>query len=53
MDMLLSKRKPGASQQFNTDMALLLSPLIAILSLSSLLANHLLGDRQRTPANLC
>lgn len=53
MDMLLSPRKPGALQQFNADMALLLSPLIALLNLSGLLADKLLGDRQRTPANLC
>ncbi|GAB4142107.1 MAG: hypothetical protein Fur0046_18420 [Cyanobacteria bacterium J069] len=53
MDLLLSKRQPGRSQQFNADMALLLSPLIALLNLSSLLADKLFGDRQRTPANLC
>ncbi|MFQ3618609.1 MAG: hypothetical protein SNJ57_18350 [Cyanobacteriota bacterium] len=31
----------------------LLSPQIASLNLSGLLADHLLGDRQRTPANPC
>ncbi|HIK39524.1 class I SAM-dependent methyltransferase [Thermoleptolyngbya sp. M55_K2018_002] len=36
MDLLLSQRKPGVSQQFNANMALLLSPVIAVLTMTHL-----------------
>ncbi|MBK8443139.1 MAG: methyltransferase domain-containing protein [Sphingobacteriales bacterium] len=53
MDWMLSKRKDGKEQKFSAVRALLLSPLVAFLNVSSLILDKILGDKKRSPANLC
>ncbi|QHI68064.1 class I SAM-dependent methyltransferase [Tichowtungia aerotolerans] len=53
MDLFLSKRIEGLPQRFHHVMSVLLSPFVGIVNLTALLADKLVGNRLRTPANLC
>lgn len=53
MDWMLSKRKEGQLQKFSAIRALLLFPLVGFLNISSLVLDKILGDKKRSPANLC
>jgi SAM-dependent methyltransferase len=53
MDWVLSKRQAGRPQEFRTDRAVLLSPLIGLINLAALLSELALPNSGRSPANLC
>jgi len=53
MDILLSKMMPDRPQKFNRELSIVLFPIIGFLNLAGLLADLILGDKGRTPANLC
>ena len=53
MDMLLSKRINDKRQVYLAKKSVLLAPLVGSLNLMGLILDQLLGDRNRTPANLC
>ena len=52
MDWVLSKRKDGEGQQFSTTRAFWLSPVIGAMNIAGWLADRLLPESGRTPANL-
>jgi SAM-dependent methyltransferase len=53
MDLLLSRREEGRPQRFASTAAFLLSPLIAFINISGLLLDSVVGNRNRSAANLC
>jgi SAM-dependent methyltransferase len=53
MDWFLSIRKDGKNQQFSALKALVLSPLIGLMNGFGILMDKIVGDKHRTPANLC
>jgi SAM-dependent methyltransferase len=53
MDWYLSQCESGKPQQFKTKKHLLLFPLNGVINLGALLADRLLGDKNRSPSNYC
>lgn len=53
MDLLLSERKDGESQNFNSKLSLLIFPVTGFFNLLALFADRIIRDKKRTPANLC
>lgn len=53
MDLLLSRRRRNQPQEYNAKLAVMMSPVIGLMNLAGLLADKILGDKSRTPANLC
>lgn len=53
MDLLLSRRRDDVPQRFHSRLALVLAPVVAIMNFVGWLADGILGNRGRTPANLC
>ncbi|KYC36857.1 ubiquinone/menaquinone biosynthesis protein [Scytonema hofmannii PCC 7110] len=53
MDWMLTPRREGEPQRFSSTKALLLSPLVGLMNTIGLILDSWLGNKQRTPANLC
>lgn len=53
MDWMLSRRRPGMTQTFSVNRALLLSPLVGLMNFTALLLDAVLTNSGRSPANLC
>ncbi|ELS02154.1 methylase involved in ubiquinone/menaquinone biosynthesis [Xenococcus sp. PCC 7305] len=53
MDWMLSTRQENKSQNLFRFRALLLAPLVGFLNAIAIILDRFLGDKQRTPANLC
>lgn len=53
MDMVLSPHRPGRPQGFRIGRARALFPLIGLLNGTGLVLDRALGDKGRSPANLC
>lgn len=53
MDWMLSARQENKSQKLLMFRALLLAPLVGFLNAIAIVLDRFLGDKQRTPANLC
>ncbi|WP_254721869.1 methyltransferase domain-containing protein [Kovacikia minuta] len=53
MDWVLTTRKDGEAQGFSSSRAVLLAPVIGLMNAIALLMDTILGNKHRTPANLC
>ncbi|ANV85638.1 ubiquinone/menaquinone biosynthesis protein [Picosynechococcus sp. PCC 7003] len=53
MDWMLTTRKEGQAQGFSASRALLLSPLVGLMNIMGIILDKILGNKGRTPANLC
>ena len=53
MDWMLSQQKEGREQIFYVKRALFLSPLIAVMNITAMALDKLVGNKYRTPANVC
>ncbi|OUL29900.1 SAM-dependent methyltransferase [Nostoc sp. T09] len=53
MDWMLTSRKEGKPQGFSASRALLLSPIVGLMNVAGLILDMMLGNKNRTPANLC
>lgn len=53
MDWMLTYRKEGEPQEFSTSKALLLSPIVGLMNVTGMILDKILGNKHRTPANLC
>jgi ubiquinone/menaquinone biosynthesis C-methylase UbiE len=53
MDWMLTSRQEGKPQGFSTSRALFLSPIVGFMNALALILDKILGNKNRTPANLC
>jgi len=53
MDFMMSLRKESREQKFSSAKAIIFSPLVGLLNLGALVLDTLLGNKQRSPSNLC
>jgi SAM-dependent methyltransferase len=53
MDWMLSRRIEGSPQTFSMNRAFWLSPVVGAINVFGYLADTVLGDKHRSPANLC
>lgn len=53
MDWMLSKRKENEIQKFYQLRALSLFPLVGIMNILSIILDKIIGDKKRTPSNMC
>ena len=53
MDVMLSRLREGSPQSFLGRRALVLSPIVGLINAAAWVLDRILGDKGRTPANLC
>ena len=53
MDFMMSPRKEGKEHKFSSLKAILFSPIVGLLNISALVLDTVLGNKQRSPSNLC
>jgi ubiquinone/menaquinone biosynthesis C-methylase UbiE len=53
MDWMLTSRQEGKPQGFSASRALFLSPIVGLMNALALILDMILGNKNRTPANLC
>jgi SAM-dependent methyltransferase len=53
MDWMLTSKEEGKAQGFSSSRAVLLSPIVGLMNALALSSDMILGNKNRTPANLC